>query len=539
MPGGGVHEAEIVFLLLLLFVTVFALIARRLHTPYPIILVVAGLVLSFIPGIPKVALDPHIVFFVVLPPLLYSAAWLTPWRDFSRNLGVIFFLAFGLVAFTVFGTAETARWLFRGFDWRAGFVLGAVVAATDAIAATSIAKRVGLPRRIVDILEGESLTNDATGLLALEFGVALIVGGKGHSAGFGILWLIYVTVVGIAVGLAIAWIVHRLERRLDDAPIEIVASILVCYASYLAGVGLHASGVLAVVACGLYLSHRSGDLYSPTVRIESYAVWNSLTFALNGLVFVLIGLQLPYVLKAITGLSKDRLLIYAALFSALIILLRLVWVFPGAYVPHWVRTRILGRHEAPPSGRQVFVIGWTGMRGVLALAAAISLPEFLADGEPFPQRNLIIFLAFSVILVTLVVQGLTLPPMIRALGLSGEEGPADEELRARRYVLEAALAYLASARHDAPTDSKSMYDGLEQQYRLRLDALAANNEGGEAGDGTSADRSFHEISRNIFRAERRSLAKLRKEGEIRYDVLRKIQHELDLGEARLRPRQGE
>lgn len=541
MQEGGIHAVEIVFLLLLLFVAVFGFVARKLKTPYPIVLVVAGLLLSFLPGIPNVTLNPEIIFFVFLPPLLYSAAWLTPWRDFSRNLATIFLLAFGLVGFTVFGTAEAAHWMFKGFDWRAGFVLGAVVAATDAIAATSIAKRVGLPRRIVDILEGESLTNDATGLVALEFAIALIVGGKTHTMASGLLWLAYVTIVGLAIGLAVALIVYRLERRLDDAPIEIVVSILVCYASYLAAEAVHASGVLAVVACGLYLGHRNADLYSPPVRIQATAVWNALTFVLNGLVFVLIGLQLPYVLAGIGDFHIRTLALYGALFSAFVIALRLMWVFPGAYLPYFVRTRLLHRAESAPPARQVFVIGWTGMRGVIALAAAISVPEFLADGSAFPQRNMIVFMTFCVILVTLVLQGLTLPPLIRVLGLARKqdsEGPEGDEQKARRYVLESALAYLAEARGASQPSFESVYDDLEQHYKLRLAALAAEG-GAERSDGRAQYARFHDLSRELLGAERRSVAKLRSEGRIHDEVLRKIEHEIDLGEARLRSRRVE
>ncbi|MDE3181095.1 MAG: cation:proton antiporter, partial [Acidobacteriota bacterium] len=286
MQGGDVHAVEILFLLLLLFVAAFGALARKLKTPYPIVLVIAGLLLSFVPGIPRFKLNPQIVFFVVLPPLLYSAAWLTSWREFRRNLVTILFLAFGLVGFTVYGVAETAHWFLSGFDWRLGFVLGAVVATTDAIAATSIAKRIGLPQRIADVLEGESLVNDATGLLALEFAIALLVRGETPSVGAGLARLIFVIVVGIAIGLLVGAGVHWLEPRIDDGPIEITISILVPYAGYLAAEAVHASGVLAVVVCGLYLSHRSADLFSPSVRIQAYAVWNALTFVLNGLVFV-------------------------------------------------------------------------------------------------------------------------------------------------------------------------------------------------------------------------------------------------------------
>ena len=332
MQSGGIHAVEIVFLVLLLFVVVFAALARKLQTPYPIVLVVAGLLLSFVPGIPKIALDPDVIFLAVLPPLLYSAAWLTSWREFKYNLVSILLLAFGLVGFTALGVAETTRWVFRGFDWRLGFVLGAVVATTDAIAATSIAKRLGLPQRIVDVLEGESLVNDATGLLALEFAIAMVVNGQTPTVTSGALRLIYLIAVGLTIGLVVGLFVHWFERRIDDGPIEIVVSVLTPYAVYLAAESVHASGVLAVVACGLYLSRQSSQFFSASVRLQAWAVWDSLTFAVNGLVFVLIGLQLPYVLVGIRQYTLRQLLLYGVLFSTIVIVLRLLWMYPGAYL---------------------------------------------------------------------------------------------------------------------------------------------------------------------------------------------------------------
>src|SRR5271165_5939203 len=305
--GQGIHGVELVFLLLLLFVVMFAILARKLQTPYPIVLVIGGLLLGFVPGIPKVSLNPDLVFLVVLPPLLYYGAWMTSWRDFKYNLVSILFLAFGLVGFTVFGIAETSRWVFAGFDLRLGFVLGAVVATTDAIAATAIAKRVGLPQGIVDVLEGESLLNDATGLLALEFGVAMVVTGETPTLGDGIFRLSYLVLAAIAVGLVLGVLVEAIHRRIDDGPIEITMSILVPYAGYLAAEAIHSSGVLAVVACGLYMSRHSSHFFSPSVRIQAWAVWDSLTFVLNGLVFMLIGLQLPFVLAGIREYSFRQL----------------------------------------------------------------------------------------------------------------------------------------------------------------------------------------------------------------------------------------
>src|SRR4029077_10915785 len=285
--------------------------------------------------------------------------------------------------------------------------------------ATSIAKRLGLPQSIVDILEGESLANDATGLLALEFAITMVVEARTTPVAQAPLRLAYLIAVGLIIGLVLGLIVEWFERRIDDGPIEIVVSILTPYAAYLAAESVRASGVLAVVACGLYLSRQSSEFFSASVRMQALAVWDSLTFAVNGLVFVLIGLQLPHVLAGIRGYSLPRLLLYGALFSAIVIVLRLLWMYPGASIAYLIRTRLLHQTYTMPSAKQVFVVGWTGMRGVVALAAAIALPETISDGTLFPQRNLIIFLTFSVILVTLVLQGLTLPPLIRALGLPG------------------------------------------------------------------------------------------------------------------------
>src|SRR2546423_8402620 len=422
MQGGGVQAVQLVLLLLLVFVVVFGALARRLETPFPIVLLIAGLALSIVPGIPQVNLDPDLVFVFCLPPLLYAGAWTTSWRDFSYNLVSISSLAFGLVAFTVLGVAFCARWAFTGFDWRLGIVLGAVVAPTDAIAATTIARRLGLPRRIVDGLQGEGLVNDATGLLALEFGIGMGVYGQPPDLGEAALRLCWLIAGGIGIGLVIGRAIEWFEVRIDDAPIEITVSILVPYAAYLAAQSVHSSGVLAVVASCLYLSRQSTRFFSPAVRIQVYAVWNALTFILTGVVFVLIGLQLPHVLAGIRGQYGLRaLLLYGALFSAVVILLRLVWVFPGARLSYFIRRTILGQPEKTPPARSLFVVGWTGMRGVIALAAALALPQVLSDGSPFPRRNLIIFLTFCVILVTLVGQGLSLPAVIRALGLAGDQ----------------------------------------------------------------------------------------------------------------------
>lgn len=529
IQGSGIQSIEIVLLLLLLFVAGFTLLARKLQTPYPIVLVIAGLALSLVPGIPRVTLNPDLVFLVVLPPLLFAGAWLTSWRDFVHNLVSISFLAFGLVGFTVLGVAGTAHVAFPGFDWRLGVVLGAVVATTDAIAATSIAKRVGLPQRVVDELEGESLLNDATGLLALEFGLAIVVAGQTPTFSSGFLRLAYLTAAGIGVGLLIGTIIHWVEHHIDDGPIEITISIMVPYTAYLAAEFIHASGVLAVVACGLYLGRGSAHFFSPAVRLQANAVWNVFTFILNGFVFVLIGLQLPIVREGIRNYSFASLLLYGGLFSLLVIVLRMLWVFPGTALAYWIRRRLLHQNESRPPARQIFVTGWTGMRGVIALAAALSLPEHLEDGSPFPQRSLIIFLTFSVILVTLVLQGLTLPALIRALGLAGSTGPNCEETEARRIMAEAALQELAKSEKDMEADSAGLYEDVKEHYRRRLSSLEQDH-----GAQDHSYEKFVAVSLDLLRTERETAVKLRNSGRISDEVLRQILEELDLSETRHR-----
>ncbi|HEX2328204.1 MAG TPA: Na+/H+ antiporter [Candidatus Angelobacter sp.] len=548
----GIHATEMILFLLLLFVAAFATLARKLRTPYPIILVIAGLVLSFVPGIPRVRLNPEMVFVVVLPPLLYSAAWLTSWRDFYYNLVSIFLLAFGLVGFTVVGVAAVAHLVFPGFDWRLGVVLGAVVAPTDAIAATAIARRVGLPRRIVDVLEGESLVNDATALLALEFGLSLVSGNGVPSVAGGLLRLAYLVIAGLAVGLLLGAVVYWFEKRVDDGRVESVISLLVPYAAYLGAESIHASGVLSVVTCGLYLSRRSATFFSPGVRMRVNALWNSLTFILNGLIFVLIGLQMHYVASGIRGYGMSKLIFLGVLFSAAVIVLRLIWSFPGARVAHFMRTRFLGQKQDPPSWRGSFVVGWTGMRGVIALAAAMSLPEVLQDGAAFPQRNLIIFLTFCVILVTLVLQGLTLPPLIRALGLAGDSGTEqEEEEEARRAMVRAALDYLEAAGEREKEEAQAadggnakpdndghgmteIYDDLASHYQHQLTSLAAEHEAGHDGSNRRGHYAkFLEASREVLAVEREKIIALRDQGRISDEVLRRLQTELDLNETRL------
>jgi Na+/H+ antiporter len=531
--GESLHAVETVILLLLVLVAGFAAIARRLKVPYPIVLVLAGLAISFVPHIPRVPLDPNVVFVIFLPPLLYASAWAMSWREFRRNGVVIALLAVGLVGFTVWGVAEFSDHFITALYWKPGFLLGAVVATTDAIAATSIAKTLGLPRRIVDILEGESLLNDATGLLALEIGLAIMVRGEMPTVGEGAARLIFLVVGGLGIGLLIGVVVGWLEKFIDDGPVELVVSLVVPYAAYLAGERAHASGVLAVVACGLYMSRQSTKFFSAATRLQVNGAWEALVFMLNGLVFVLIGLQLPYVLAGIHGrYATGTLIFYGAVFSAVLILLRMIWVFPAVKIASFVERRWLGhRDEIELKPREVFVVGWTGMRGVLALAAAISVPEVQWDGKEFEARNLIVFLAFCVIFVTLVLQGLTLPALIRGLGLAGSEGMDQEEIEARRIVLKSAIRHLEEGRKNCPSPAVHLYDDLIHRYRHKLAHVSAGEEETVDGLGQEEYARLSSIAEGALRAERETLIELRDRGRISDDVLRTMERELDLAES--------
>jgi monovalent cation/hydrogen antiporter len=528
--GASVQAVLAVFLLLLVFVAMFGGLARRLKVPYPILLVIAGLLVSFLPGMPRIGLDPNLVFLVFLPPLLYSAAWTLSWREFQRNFVSIAMLAVGLVLFTVLGLAMAAGSLLPGFDWKSAVLLGAVVAATDAIAATSIARRVGLPQQIVHILEAESLVNDGTGLLALQFGLAILMTGRTPSIVEGVGRLVFLIGGGVIVGLAIGGVIALFEKWVDDGPIEIVISILVPYAAYLISDRVHASGVIAVIACGMYMSRKSPEYMSPQVRLQMSAVWDALTFVLNGIVFVVIGLQLPYVMGQISGLSRLVLLQYGVGFSVVIIALRVAWVFGETYIAYALRRWVQKVEVEEPEPRGLFVIGWGGMRGVLSLAAAVSLPYALPRGGMFPQRSMIIYLAFCLIVATLILQGLTLPWLIRSLGLSTAGNTNDEEQEARRVMLREALVHLDRKR-SKNRDQSAMFGELIASYQRRLDAMPAERE--EPAQGIRDQSRRSDAILGALQVEREVLIGLRNEGRIDDEVLRTLQRELDFAESRV------
>jgi Na+/H+ antiporter len=532
VQAAGIHHLELTVLFLVLLVAGLTTLAQRFKIPYPIVLFIGGVVLSLLPHLPQIALNPDVVFLVVLPPLLYIGGFNTSWRDFQHNIVSILMLAFGLVGFTVFGIALGSSWLIPGFDYRLGAVLGAVVSTTDAIAATAIAKRLGLPRRIVDILEGESLVNDASGLLALQFAVALVVAGRRTGPGLAMLELLWLIAGGISIGLFAAFVIHRVSLEITDSPVEITLSLATPYLAYLAAEGIHASGVLSAVVCGLYLGRKNSETLSINARIESTAVWKTLEFGLNGLVFILMGLQLRLILSGIHELSMGQLARYGATFALLVVALRIIWVYPGAVIAYWIRRNLMQQMEPYPGHKPVFIVAWTGMRGVLALAAAISLPLILENGAPFPQRDLIIFLTFCVIFATLVLQGLTLPALIRKLGLSAGSKRNLEEQQARLLILNAVLDYLKDLSREAKSEHATIYEDLIRHYRARATLIEAGSEGPRPEEEIALARYERNLTQELRALERSTAVSLRNEDKINDELLRTIERELDLSEAR-------
>jgi monovalent cation/hydrogen antiporter len=503
---------ELVLLALVAGVTALTALAPALRVPYPILLVLGGLALGFIPGVPEISLPPELVLVGVLPPLLYSASFFTSLRDFRANLKPIGLLAVGLVVATMLGVAAVAH-LATGLSWPASFVLGAVVAPTDPIAATAIARRFGVPRRIVTIVEGESLVNDATALVLYGVAVTAVVTGS-FSVWEGGLDFVVSVVGGVAVGLAVGWIVALVRIRLDNIPAEVAISLLTGFLAYIPAQALGVSGVLAAVTVGFYLGWRSPELSTPAMRLQGIAVWETLVFLLNALLFTLIGLQLGPILDALRGESTGDLLFDALVVTATVVLVRIVWVFS------------LGPRQYPA------VIGWMGMRGAVSLAAALALPLETEAGAPFPRRELIIFLAFVVILGTLVGQGLTLPKLIHRLDLEEDRLEAKEDTKARIYAADAALQRLEELLEEDWVRPETA-DRLRGLYNFRRSRFQARFDGEDDGSIERQSTDYQRLRRELLEAERAAIVGLRRDRRISDEVMRRVERDLDLEDSRL------
>lgn len=516
---------------LLTAVVLLVLLARRLALPFPIVLVLGGLALGFVPGLPRIALPPDLVLLVFLPPLLFAQAITFSWRDFVANLRPILLLAVGLVLVTTGAVGGIAHLLIPSLPWAAALALGAIVAPTDAVAASAITQRLKVPRRIITVLTGESLVNDGAALVAYKLAVLAAVSGTFSPGQAGIRFVLS-SLGGIALGLTVAAAIVWVRRRLQPDPqIENTISLLSPFAAYLPAEALNVSGVLAVVALGLYFGRQGPRFVSATTRLQALAIWKMIDFLLNGLLFILVGLQLRLIVDKIGSHHLLHFFREAVILSVCVIVIRAVWVFAAAYLPHlWGGS--LWTEGSLPTWQGTTLVAWTGMRGGISLAAALALPLTISGGAPFPQRDLLILLTFAVIFSTLVAQGLSLPWLIRVLGLGDDGEAAQEEAQARQQATQAALDRL-NIMADAEDLPGELVEDLRGHFSNRAARFAARVDGNGDREREDWATSLHYIRREMLAAERRTVVALRDDGTISDDVLQRVQHTLDLDEQRL------
>ena len=520
-----------ILVLLLIVIAAVAVVATRLKIPPAILLVLTGVALALVPGLPRVELAPEFLLLLVLPPIIYSSAVAMSWREFRFNLRPISLLAVGCVVFTTVAVAAAIHWLL-GLSWQVGFVLGAIVSPPDAVAPLSIARRMQLPRRIVIILEGEGLANDATALILYRFAVAAVSLGT-FSLGHALSLFAAIIVGEVLWGIGVGWVMLRLRRWVRDTRIEIMLSVLTPFVAYWPPEYLGGSGVLATVTAGLYISWNGLRLISAATRLQGIFFWDFLIYVIEGMVFLITGLQARTLIGGIRGYSLSDLALSAAVVSAVVIAARFVWMYPATYLPRWLFPAVRRKDPSPP-WQWPFALAFTGVRGIVSLAAALAIPFTTESAESFPQRDLILFLTFAVILVTLVGQGLMLPPVMRALGLAHagrRERHADrvEEFVARRQAIEAAVARL-----DALAAERQLPDEvvrpLRAQQRDRLKHL--ENRDGDAAHKKLVE-SHDEIAFELITAERQLINELYRRGKLKDEGRRRIERELDLRDAHL------
>jgi monovalent cation/hydrogen antiporter len=518
----GAHE-ELQLLGLLLAVGALLALAPTLRVPVPILLVVGGVALGFVPGLPHLALPPDIVLVAILPPLLYSSAFFTGLRDLRANLRPISLLAIGAVAATMCLVAVVAHeWI--GLSWAVAFTLGAIVSPTDALAATEIAGRLGVPRRAVSVIEGESLVNDGTALVLYKAAVGAAVGGTFSLVDSGARVVLNV-IGGIAIGLAVGYVIRQVRRRVNDPPIEVAIAVLSGYLAYLPASAAGVSGVLAAVTVGVYMGWYTPELTTEETRLSGNAFWEILVFLVNALLFVLVGLQLRAVVDGLESFTTGSLARYAALVCGAVVLARIVCVPLVAWVPRAAFRRIRAR-DPYPSWQQLAVVSWAGFRGAVSLAAALALPT------DFPARDLVVFLTFTVIVATLVVQGLTLPPLIQWLGLEDDDSSERQDAKARVKAAEAALARLDELVADGAVRPDSA-ERLRGQYGFRRQRFLARLDDGDDGAIEEQSGRYQRARRELLEAERAALIGLRNRGVINEEVMHRVQRDIDLEASRL------
>lgn len=512
-------------LLLMLCAVALGWIARHFKFPYPIALVIGGLALGFIPKLPQFPFDPQLILVLVLPPILYQAALLTSWSDFKANIRPISLLAIGLVIVTTLAVGTALKFMVPEVPWAVAFVFGAIVSPPDAVAATAILSRMNIPRRIVTILEGESLVNDASGLVIYKFAIAATLTGA-FSLADASLQFVGVSLGGLAIGSVLSLIFIAIHRRLGDPFIEVLTSLTVPYITYILAESLHVSGVLGVVAAGLIRGRFAPEIASAEMRIISRSVWNILVFMLNSLIFILIGVQMSDVIEKLTMYSAAQLTGIGLFVGAVAIIVRFAWVYPVAYLPRWL-SGSLRESESRLRKRELGIISWCGMRGIVSLAAALALPATLPNGTPFPHRELIIFLTFFVIAITLVGQGLSMPALIRKLKVGSNWSLHAEQQRVRAAMSAAALSAI---------DNIVQAEGVPSEWADQLRAEIAERIELAAPDGiehTPRSVLLLRLRHAATQAERKELIRLWHDNEISDEVMHHLEEILDYQEAHL------
>jgi CPA1 family monovalent cation:H+ antiporter len=512
-------------LLLLLCTVALGWVARHFKFPYPIALVIGGLALGFIPKLPQFPFDPQLILVLVLPPILYQAALLTSWSDFKANIRPISLLAVGLVIATTLAVGSALKFMVPEVPWAVAFVFGAIVSPPDAVAATTILARLNIPRRIVTILEGESLVNDASGLVIYKFAIAATLTGA-FSLADASLQFLGVALGGVAIGILFAFFFIAIHKRLGDPFIEVLTSLIVPYVTYIAAESLHVSGVLGVVAAGLVRGRYSPEIVSAEMRILARSAWSVLVFMLNSLVFILIGVQMSDVAEKLTVYSFAHLMGLGLFVSVVAIAVRFTWVYPAAYLPRWI-SGSLRESEAQLRKRELGIISWCGMRGIVSIAAALALPVVLPNGKPFPHRELVIFLTFFVVALTLVGQGLSLPALIRKLKIGSNWDLRKEQQRVRAAMSAAALAAIDAQMktEDAP---REWAERLRTEMMDRI--VLAAPDGLESNPRTELEMRLRHAA---IQAERRELIRLWHDNEISDEVMHHLEEILDYQEAHL------
>jgi Na+/H+ antiporter len=523
-----------IFLILLAVLAGAALLARRTNVAPAILLLLGGIVLAFVPGMPSLELPPELVLLLVLPPLIYSASVAMSWREFRFNLRPIILLAVGCVIFTAFAVAAATHYLI-GLPWNVGFLLGAIVAPPDVVAPLAIARKLGMPRRILVILEGEGLANDATALILYRFAlVAISIGTLSLPKATGIFAVI--VTAEILFGAAVGWLSLRARHRARDPQIEITLSLITPYLAFWIPHHFGGSGVIATVACGLYISWNGPLLISAATRLQGIFFWDLVIYLIEGLLFLLTGFQMRLLYEKSKAFPIDDILFATALVTVVIIVARFAWVYPATYLPRILSSRVRKR-DPSPSWRTTFVIAFTGVRGAVSLAAALALPFALPSGEDFPYRDLILFVSFGVIFITLVGLGLGLPPVVRWLGVAqdGRDEHAREhesEIAARREALDCALASL-----DALTDDRELSDEVVKLLRARHETRVNQLPDSLDPDKHDVSATGTELTRELISAERKFIHALLRDGKITDESRRRIERDLDLEEASLANRE--